>query len=79
MIKEIIGKAASKALLTHCWREIFQATWHILVQDLEFLDAYVNGLVIDCIDGIKCRIFPHFFTYSADYPKKCAGSSCITT
>ena len=80
-IKNAIGKAASKPLLTHCRREIFQAAWLTLIQDPEFLDAYVNGMIVDCIDGIRRRIFPRFFTYSADYPEKCAfalaNSYCI--
>lgn len=71
-IKNAIGKAASKALLTHCRREIFQAAWLILIQDPEFLDAYVNGMIVDCIDGVRRRVFPRFFTYSADYPEKYA-------
>lgn len=74
-----MNKAASKQLLTHCRREIFQAAWLILIQDPEFLDAYVNGLIVECIDGIKRRMFPRFFIYSADYPEKCANYSCITT
>ena len=65
-----MNKAASKALLTHCRREIFQAAWLILIQDPEFLDAYVNGMIVDCIDGVRRRLFPRFFTYSADYPEK---------
>jgi hypothetical protein len=63
---------ASRALLTHCWREIFQAAWLILIQDPELLEAYVNGIVVECIDGVKRRLFPRFFVYSADYPEKCA-------
>jgi hypothetical protein len=80
-IRDAIGKAASKALLTHCRRENFQAAWLILIQDPEFLDAYVNGMIIDCIDGVRRRVFPRFFTYSADYPEKyvffLSGLSCI--
>jgi hypothetical protein len=71
-MKAALGKAASKAHRTHCKREIFQAAWLILIQDDEFLDAYSNGLVVECIDGIKRRLFPRFFTYSADYPEKYA-------
>jgi hypothetical protein len=70
-IKAAIGKAASRAHITHCRREIFQAAWLILIQDPEFLDAYVNGIIVECIDGIKRRLFPRFFVYSADYPEKC--------
>jgi len=69
-IKAALGKAASRAHLTHCRREIFQAAWLILIQDPEFLDAYLNGIIVECIDGIKRRLFPRFFTYSADYPEK---------
>jgi len=27
-------------------------------------------MIVDCIDGIRRRVFPRFFTYSADYPEK---------
>ncbi|KAI6137397.1 hypothetical protein F5141DRAFT_988959, partial [Pisolithus sp. B1] len=27
-------------------------------------------IVVPCADGIAQRVFPHFFSYSADYPKK---------
>jgi hypothetical protein len=47
----------------------------ILIQDPEFLDAYLNGIIIECIDGIKRRLFPRFFIYSADYPEKSIISS----
>ncbi|KAF9232549.1 hypothetical protein BU15DRAFT_90630 [Melanogaster broomeanus] len=29
-----------------------------------------NGVVITCYDGVKRRVFPRIFTYSADYPEK---------
>lgn len=29
-----------------------------------------QGLVITCADDVTRRIFPRFFTYSADYPEK---------
>ena len=46
-----------------------QGVWRILLDD-DFLDAYENGIVILFPDGIERRLFPQFFTYSADYPKK---------
>ena len=76
-IQEAVKKASLRALLTHCWQEIFQAAWLILLQDPEFVEAYVNGLVVECIDGIKHQLFPRFFVYSADYPEKYT-SLCIT-
>jgi hypothetical protein len=74
-INAALGKAASRAHITHFQREIFQAAWLILIQDPEFLDAYLNGIIVDCIDGIKHRLFPRFFVYSADYPEKSVISS----
>ena len=42
------------------------AIW-LLILDEEFMHAYENGIIIKCGDGIVRRIFPQFFTYSADY------------
>jgi hypothetical protein len=46
-----------------------QKIWLLLLSQ-EFMDAYVHGILIACGDGVKRRIFPRFFTYSADYPEK---------
>ena len=46
-----------------------QAVWEKILYD-DFVHAYLYGIVIKCIDGIKWRIYPQFFTYSADYPEK---------
>ncbi|KAG2055970.1 hypothetical protein BDR06DRAFT_842118, partial [Suillus hirtellus] len=56
-------------ILTHCKREMFHAIWRILIDD-DFLDAYRNGIVIKCHDGVYHQVFPRIFTYSADYPEK---------
>ena len=56
-------------ILTHCRRELVHAVWATLLDD-SFLDAYKNGIVITCFDGVKRRVFPRIFTYSADYPEK---------
>ncbi|KAG2337489.1 hypothetical protein BDR05DRAFT_978478 [Suillus weaverae] len=37
---------------------------------LIFMHAYKYGIVIQCRDGITRRVFPQFFSYSADYPEK---------
>lgn len=60
---------AKAPLLAHIRRELLHAIWNILIDD-EFLWAYEHGIVIDCGDGIKRRIYPRIFTYSADYPEK---------
>ena len=38
--------------------------------DDEFLNAYEHGIIIDGADGVRRRVFPRIFTYSADYPEK---------
>ena len=40
------------------------------ILDEEFIHAYTYGIVVKCVDGIECRIYPWIFTYSADYPEK---------
>ncbi|KZT33115.1 hypothetical protein SISSUDRAFT_993397 [Sistotremastrum suecicum HHB10207 ss-3] len=72
-IREIhaqLGKTGGiDPVLTHCRRELFQGCWDILLDD-DFIEAYEHGIVIDCADGIKRRVYPRVFTYSADYPEK---------
>jgi hypothetical protein len=63
------GKGASAQLLAHCRRELFHESWKILLDD-EFVEAYTHGIVLDCADGIRRRVYPRIFTYSADYPEK---------
>jgi hypothetical protein len=36
----------------------------------DFIHAYKHGMVVNCKDGIRRRIYPRIFTYSADYPEK---------
>ena len=38
--------------------------------DEAFMEIYKHGVKLKCADGIVRRIFPRFFTYSADYPGK---------
>lgn len=42
----------------------------MVLLDDDFMDAYVNGFVVECANGILRRFFPRLFTYSADYPEK---------
>ncbi|KAJ3874470.1 hypothetical protein F5051DRAFT_443301 [Lentinula edodes] len=62
-------KTQKASILTHCRRELMHSVWRFLLTD-EFIHAYRYGIVIECGDGIKRRIYPRFFTYSADYPEK---------
>ena len=38
---------------------------------LIFDGSPTNGILIEFIDGVTCRVFPRILTYSADYPEKC--------
>jgi hypothetical protein len=62
------GKVSS-AMMAHLKRELFHGVWDRLLDD-EFVEACENGMVIDCLDGVKRRVFPRIFTYSADLPEK---------
>ncbi|KAI0318229.1 hypothetical protein OF83DRAFT_48304 [Amylostereum chailletii] len=63
------GKPATAAMLAHCKREMVHAIWELLLNE-RFMDAYRNGIVIRCGDGVVRRIYPRFLIYSADYPEK---------
>ncbi|KAI9065463.1 hypothetical protein FKP32DRAFT_1567909, partial [Trametes sanguinea] len=65
----VYGTPISADVLTFCKRELMQRIWMLLLDD-EFLDAYENGIVVVCGDGVTRRIFPRILTYSADYPEK---------
>ena len=56
-------------MLRHCKRDLMHAVW-LLLLDTDFMEAYEHGLLMKCGDGIVHRIFPRFFSYSADYPEK---------
>ncbi|OSC99224.1 hypothetical protein PYCCODRAFT_1416437 [Trametes coccinea BRFM310] len=65
----VYGTPISADVLTFCKRELMQRIWLLLLDD-EFLDAYENGILVLCGDGVTRRIFPRILTYSADYPEK---------
>ena len=56
-------------LRTHFKQELIHAIWELLLDD-EFIEAYKNGIVVKCADGVLCRLYPCFFIYGADYPEK---------
>ena len=58
-----------KDLMTHCRRELMHGVWKFLL-DADFIHAYKYGMVVKCADSIEHRVYPRFFTYSADYPEK---------
>lgn len=66
---DIFGEPASSSTFTHLKRELVHAIWELIL-DGKFVEAYKHGIVIHCSDGITRRVFPRFFSYSADYPEK---------
>ena len=45
------GKPASAAVLMHCKRDLMHAIWSLLL-DEEFMEAYIHGTLVECVDGI---------------------------
>ncbi|KAI1795334.1 hypothetical protein LXA43DRAFT_1090982 [Ganoderma leucocontextum] len=83
------GQAPTADVLTFCKRELFNRIW-LLLLDEAFMEIYEHGIKVMCGDGVVRRIFPRFFTYSADYPEKmliaalkplgrCLCPRCLTT
>ena len=71
-VQSFIRKFATGAtdpLMAHCRRELFHEAWKVLL-DEDFIHAYLHGVIMDCADGIRRRVYPRIFTYSADYPEK---------
>ncbi|THG95202.1 hypothetical protein EW026_g6403 [Hermanssonia centrifuga] len=67
--QNIYGLPATKNVLRFCKTQIMHAVW-LLLMDEQFMEAYVHGILVDCGDNIRRRLFPRFFTYSADYPER---------
>ncbi|KAI0629503.1 hypothetical protein C8Q77DRAFT_1065419 [Trametes polyzona] len=66
---EQFHKAPTTETLRWLRSELMQQVWTTLLDD-EFVHAYVHGVLVECADGVVRRLFPRFFSYSADYPEK---------
>ena len=51
---------------------MFHEQWKCILDD-DFMEAYVHGIVIDCLDAVVRRFYLRVFIYSSDYPEKCAS------
>lgn len=67
--EKVYGSMPTADTLKFCKRELFCRIWLMLL-DEDFMAAYRDGILLKCGDGILRRLFPRFFTYSADYPEK---------
>ncbi|KAJ8092300.1 hypothetical protein PM082_023903 [Marasmius tenuissimus] len=68
--KRHFGQLASEAELRFCKVELLHAVWHLLVSDERFVDAYINGYLKKCTDGVLRLLFYRFLCYSTDYVEK---------
>ncbi|KAI0326965.1 hypothetical protein GY45DRAFT_1257909 [Cubamyces sp. BRFM 1775] len=67
--REQYGTTPSAETLRWLRCELMQRIWSHLLDD-DFIHAYTHGILVECADGVIRRLFPRFFTYSADYPEK---------
>ena len=74
--KKEFGIAPMADVMTHCKRELIHAVIELILQG-RFAEAYTEGIIIEFPDGIKRRVFPRFFSYSADYPEKSVIALCL--
>jgi hypothetical protein len=65
----IYQRAPSSATLTHLKRELIHAAYELILNS-KFMEAYTDGVVVTCYDGIQRRLFLRLLTYSGDYPEK---------
>ena len=69
-------------VITHCRRELFHEVVKLILEG-RFAEAYKHGILIMFPDGITRRVFPRFYSYSADYPEKYVtngtGRACAET
>ncbi|KAG2055844.1 hypothetical protein BDR06DRAFT_1044714 [Suillus hirtellus] len=70
----LVKRKSYDNILAHCKQELFHAILCILI-DNDFVEAYKNGIVIKCYDGVHRRVFPRIFTYSTNYPENMSFKS----
>ena len=67
--ESVHGTPPTDAIIAFLKHELAQQIW-LLLLDKRFMDAYRNGIVVLCGDGIMRRLFLRIFMYTADYPEK---------
>ncbi|KAK1216597.1 hypothetical protein PQX77_020771 [Marasmius sp. AFHP31] len=68
--KDLFDHAATDEVLRFVKRELIQLVWALILLDPSFVDAYLNGKLEQCADGIVRLLFPRLFAHSADYVEK---------
>ena len=65
----IYGEKPGGAVIRFLRTELMQQIW-LLLLDPKFMQAWLEGIVVLCGDGVRRRLFFRFFIYAADYPEK---------
>jgi len=66
---KIYKSAPSSATLTHLKRELIHAIYELILNS-KFMEAYKDGVIVTCYDGVQRCLFVRLLTYSGDYPEK---------
>ena len=67
--EDIYGEKPSTAVIRFLRTELMEQIW-LLLLDPKFMQAWIEGIVVLCGDGVMRRLFFRFFIYAADYPEK---------
>ena len=67
--RKAYNTAPSADVMRFLKNELMQNIW-LLILDEKFMQAWREGIVVLCADGIQRRLFFRFFIYAADYPEK---------
>ncbi|KDQ06064.1 hypothetical protein BOTBODRAFT_181936 [Botryobasidium botryosum FD-172 SS1] len=69
VLKARLSRKACDEAVTRCKRELMHASWKLIIDDL-FVENWRHGIVAEFPDGVRRRLYPRIFTYTADYPEK---------
>lgn len=66
---ELYGEPPTTPVIRFLRTQLMEQIW-LLLMDAKFMQAWVEGIVVLCGDGVLRRLFFRFFIYAADYPEK---------
>ncbi|KAJ3557650.1 hypothetical protein NM688_g1363 [Phlebia brevispora] len=67
--KAVHGQPLSKDVLKLMKTDLVHVIWLIMLNP-KLMEAYLNGLLVECGDEILRRMFIRFFLYCSDYPER---------
>jgi len=66
---KIYKRAPSSATLMHLKCKLIHAIYELILNS-KFMEAYKDGVIVTCYDGIQQHLFVRLLTYSGNYPEK---------